>query len=111
MTLSSNAVERVEIFVGGFSAIAFQIVPVEMVVVDKGSVEDHSAVWLEGAGNYVGRVGMSAAVSRRAEAALGIGFYNEASEVWDAAVDFVDLFAPPLGDPRIQRVKDRKSVV
>ena len=100
-----RAVERMKIVVGRFRAIVFQIVPIEMVVVDEGAIEHDAAMRLEGAGDHVGGVGRRSAIGRGPEAALGIGLHDEAAEIRDVPVNLVHLLAPPLGDPRIQRIK------
>ena len=41
------AIERVEIIVSGFGAVVLGIAPVEMMVVDKGAIENDAAMRLE----------------------------------------------------------------
>ena len=84
------AVEVVEVVVAGAGAIGFEIVPVEVVVVDEAAVEDDAAVGLEGAGYDVGGLGWGAAVLRGAGAAFAVGLDDEAGEVGDRLVEVVD---------------------
>ena len=94
-----------KVVVGGFGAIILQIVPIEMMVVDEGAIEDDAAVRLERTRNHVGRVSRSSPISGRAEPPLRVRLHHEAAEVRNVPVDLVDLLPPPLGDPRIERIK------
>ena len=64
------AVEGMEDVVGGAGAVGFDVVPVEMMVVDEGAVEDDAAVGLERRGEHVGGVDGRAAVFARDRAGL-----------------------------------------
>src|SRR5579872_6386531 len=99
------AVKRMKVVVGGLGAIVLQVSPVEMVVVNERAVEHDATVGLERSRNHVGSVGRSAAISGRAEASLGISFHHEAAEIRDLPVNSVDLFAPPVRDLWIERIK------
>ena len=99
------AVERVKVVVGGFGTIVFQVVPIEVVVVNECAVEDHTAVRLECARDHIGRVGVSAVVSRRPGTSLGIGFYDKASKIRDQFVNAVDFLFPPVRDSRVERIE------
>ena len=99
------AVERVEIVVSRCGAVVLQVAPVEVVVVDEGAVKNDSAVRLEGAGDYVGSVRVSASVGGGTGAAFGVRFDYYSGEIGDLAVDFVEFFAPPGGYLGVQRVE------
>src|ERR1039458_794956 len=71
-----GAVEGMEIVVGRFRAIVFQFVPVEVMVVNKRSIEHDAAVRLESARNHIGGVGRRSAVGGGTEASLGIGLHD-----------------------------------
>ena len=92
---SELAVEGMEDVVGGAGAVGFGVVPVEVMVVDEGAVENDAAVGREGGGESVGGVGGGAAVAGGAGLAFGVGLDGEAGEVGDEGVDLVDLGGPP----------------
>ena len=69
------AVQIDEIVVGGAGAVVFRIVPIHVMVVDEAAVEQQAVVRLEGAGHYVGGVGVgSSADDRRANGPSESGF-------------------------------------
>ncbi len=98
------AVEGVEDVVGGAGAVGFGVVPVEVVVVDEGAVEDDAVVGGEGGGEGVGGVGGGAAEAGGAGLAFGVGLDGEAGEVGDEAVDLVDLGGPPGFDGGVEGI-------
>src|SRR5216684_65502 len=99
------AIERMEIVVGGFSAVIFGVAPVEIMIVDESTIKHDAMMRLERAGDDVGGVGGCAAIERRAEAAFGIGFDDEAAEVGNGGVNSVGFLAPPIGDGGIKWVE------
>src|SRR5580704_3836849 len=99
------AVERMKIVVGGFGAVVLRIVPVEMVVVDEGAIEDEAGVRLQRFGNDVSGVGWRAVIGRWAETAFGVGLYHDAAEVGDFSVDLIEAIAPPFRDGGIERIE------
>src|SRR5213075_2849950 len=102
------AVEGVEVVVAGAGAVSFEIVPVEVVVVDEAAIEDEAAVRFERAGYSVGGFGGGAVVLRGAYAAFGVGLDDEAAEVWDGSVNFVDFGFPPRDDGGVDGVEGGK---
>ncbi len=60
-------VQRVKVIVGGSGAVVLGIAPVDMMVVNKTAIHYHSVMRLQGARNYVGRVGGGPAVLRGPE--------------------------------------------
>ena len=60
------AVEGVEVVVARAGAVGFEVVPVEMVVVDEAAIEHDAAMRLEGAGYGIGGIGRGAAILRGA---------------------------------------------
>ena len=64
------AVEGVEDVVGGARAVGLEVVPVEVMVVDEGAVEDDAAVGLEGGGEHVRGVDGRTSDTARAQAGL-----------------------------------------
>ncbi len=98
------AVERMEDVVGGAGAVGLGVVPVEVVVVDEGAVENDAAVRSERSGEGVGGIGGGAAKAGGTGLAFGVGLYREAGEVGDEGVDFVDLGGPPVLHCRIERI-------
>ena len=91
------AVEGVEVVVAGAGAVGFEVVVVEVVVVDEAAVEDDAAVRFEGAGYGVGGFCWRSVILRGAYAAFGVGLDDEAGEVGDGFVDFVNFCFPPCG--------------
>src|ERR1700722_3755763 len=89
------AVEVVEVTVAGAGAVGLEIVPVEVVVVDEATIEDDAAVRLESAGYDVGSFGWGASIFGWTDAAFGVGLDDEAAEVGDGFVYFVDFASPP----------------
>ena len=59
----------------------------------------------ERAGDHVRRVGVRAAVSRRAEFAFGIRLHDESAEIGNRGVNFLHLFIPEINDARVERIK------
>ena len=86
ITLSSNLPSSgTKLSYGGAGAVVLRIVPVHVVVVDEAAVEEQAAVRRQRARHDVGGIGVRAAVSRRSDAALGIGLQDEAAEVGNRA--------------------------
>src|SRR5215471_13227157 len=94
-----------EVIVGGFGAIVLQIVPVEMVVVDEGAIEDDAAMWFQGTGNDVRGIGMATTVGGRARSSFRISFDDNAAEVWNLSVNQIHFLLPPLGDAWVERIE------
>ncbi len=99
------SVKRMEIIVGGFGAIVFEIAPVEMMVVNECAIEDDTVVRFERASDDIGGVGWSPMVERGAELAFGIGFDDEAAEIGNCCVERVNFPSPPFGDFGIERIE------
>lgn len=59
----------------------------------------------DGSGDDVRRIGIGAAVSGGAELTFGVGLHDEAREVRNRAVEFVDLVLPPRGYSGIPRIE------
>ena len=74
-------------------------------VVNKAAIENDPAMRLERAGDDVGRVGVRAAVGRRAEFAFGIRLHDEPAEIGNRGVNFLHLFIPEINDARVERIK------
>ena len=74
-------------------------------VVDEAAIEDQAAVRLERAGDHVGGVGVGAVVGGGADAAFGIGLHDDAAEVGDGGVEFVESGFPPGGDAWVERIE------
>src|SRR5215469_3575211 len=86
--------------------IRLQVVPVEVMVVNKSTVEDHAAVWFQRSCDYIGGFRGIAAVHRRTQLTFGIGLYDHTAEIRYLPVNFVELLPPPLiylGIERIER--------
>src|SRR6267154_218260 len=66
------AVEGMKDVVGGSRAIIFWVAPIEMMVIDEGSIKKNSAVAGQGAGENISSVGGGAAVDGWAGLAFGI---------------------------------------
>ena len=89
------AVEGMKDVVGGARAIGFQVVVVEVIVVDKGAIEHDAAVRSQSIGKHVGGVGRAAAVACGPGLALGIGLHREAGKIGNLLVNFIELCRPP----------------
>src|SRR5580704_12123362 len=100
-----RAVKRMEVIVGSLGAIIFQIVPIEVMVVHERAIKHDAAMRLESASNHIPGISGRSAVGGRTQSPFGVGFDHEATEIRYLAVDFVDLFSPPVGDAWIERVK------
>ena len=99
------AIEGVEVVVAGAGAIGFEVVVVEVIVVDEAAIEDDAAVRFERAGYGVGGFGGGAVILRGAYAAFGVGLDDEAGEVGDGFVDLVDFGLPPGDDGGVDGVE------
>src|SRR5579863_3200639 len=67
------AIQRMKNVIRCFRAIVLQVGPIQMVVIDKCTVEDDPMGRIECARDDVGRISGSAAVKRRTQASFGIG--------------------------------------
>ena len=94
-----------EYIVRGPRAVTLGILPVEVMVVHKCTVEKNAAVGLERARDHVGGIRWRPAVSGRTRPAFGIRLDNKSAEVRNAAIDAVHSLAPPLTEARVERVK------
>ena len=74
-------------------------------VVNKTAIENDAAVRFERAGDHVRRVGVRAAVGRRAEFAFGIRLHDEPAEIGNRRINLLHLFFPEINDARVERVK------
>src|ERR1700686_3731877 len=90
------AIEWMENIVGRPGAVSLGILPVEVMVVHKRSIENDAAVRPERPRKHVGGVCRRPAVSGRAGPAFGIGLHDESAKVRNFAVDGIRFFAPPL---------------
>src|ERR1035437_4688292 len=99
------AVERVEVVVACAGPVGLHVVPVEMMVVDEATVEDHATMWMQSAGHDVRGIGWGAAILRWTGAAFGVSLDDDAAKVRNRAVDFIHLGLPPGSDLRIQRIE------
>ncbi len=90
-------VEGMEVVIAGPGAVGFEIVPVQMIVVNESAIQNDAAVRFECAGNGIGSLGRSTAVFRGPDAAFGVGLDDKAAEVRDGFVD-LDRPSPPPGD-------------
>ena len=94
-----------EYIVGGSRAITPRILPVEMMVVYKGPVENDAPVGLERAGDHVGGVRRCSAIGGRARPTFRVRLDNKSPEVRNPTIDRVYFLAPPLPETRIKRIK------
>src|SRR5947209_17722919 len=94
-----------EYIVRGPRAVTLGILPVEVMVVHKCTVEKNAAVGLERARDHVGGIRWRPAVSGRTRPAFGIRLDDKSAEVRNAAIDAVHSLAPPLSEARVERVK------
>src|SRR5713101_8291624 len=99
------AVERMKNIIGSSGAIALGIVPVKMMVIDKGPVENDSGVRLKGMRDRVGCHCGRPAVGRGTCPALRVRFYDKSAEIGNLPVNLVNFLAPPFRNARIQRIK------
>src|SRR5580692_8449809 len=99
------AVERMEVVVRRACTIVFRISPIEMVVVDKRTIEDDAVMRRKGAGNYVGGIGRRPAIGRGTEAALRIRLDDNAGKIRNQSVNVVKLSSPPFANARICRIE------
>ena len=102
------AVEGTEVIVARAGAIGFEVVPVQMVVVDEAAIKNDAVMRLQGSRKHVGSLRRGASILRRAGAALGVGLDHEAAEVRNQPVDLIGLLLPPRRNPRIERVEGRQ---
>src|SRR6267154_3746772 len=99
------AVERMKDVICGSGAIIFWVVPIEMMVIDKGAIKKETVVRCQGTSDSVSRVGGGAAVGGWAGLAFGIGLDRKSGEVRDFPVDLVCFLFPPIGNSRIERIE------
>src|SRR5207247_11466296 len=93
----------------GPRAVTLGILPVEVMVVHKCTVEKNAAVGLERARDDVGGIRWRPAVSGRTRPAFGIRLDNKSGDVGNAAMDAVHSLAPPLAEARVERVRRVQS--
>ena len=103
------AIERMEDVVGGAGAVGLGVAPVGVMVVDKGAVEDDSAVGRERGGKGVGGIRGGAAKAGRPGLAFAVGLDSEAGEVGNERIDLVDLGGPPVFDCGIERIESAEA--
>src|SRR5258707_1455539 len=89
----------------GSGAIIFFVVPIEMMVKDKGAIKKETVVRCQGTSDSVSCIGGGAAVGGWAGLAFGIGLDRESGEVRDLAIDLVCFLFPPIGYSRIERIE------
>ncbi len=99
------AVEIVEVVPGGAGAVVLEVPPIHVVIVDETAVEDETPMRRERPRHHVGGVGVSAAISGRADAPFRIGLHDESAQVRNGAVNFVDLRLPPFANARVGRIE------
>jgi hypothetical protein len=92
----------------GAGAVVLQVAPVHLVVVDEAAIEEDAAVRLERPRDDVGGIGVRPFVGRRADAPFRVRLEDDAGEVRDCGVEFVDLRRPPLDHRRIERIVARQ---
>src|SRR6266480_2452589 len=84
-----------EYIVCGSRAITPRILPVEMMVVYKGPVENDAPVGLERACDYVGGVRRCSAISGRTRPTFRVRLDNKSPEVRNPTIDGVYFLRPP----------------
>src|SRR5437764_10774936 len=94
-----------KVVVSRAGTVGFRIAPVQMMVVNKSSIHDDTAVRLQGARNHVGSTSGGAPVLRRAGSAFGIGFDDESGKVGDLRVNAICGLLPPSRDLVIERIE------
>ena len=99
------SVQRMKDVVSRASAVGLQIVPVEMMVVDEGPIEQHPAVRFQSARQHVRRVHRSAAILRRSGASFRICLHDKSTQVGNLRIHLIDRLLPPGDHPRIERVE------
>src|SRR5207247_6794749 len=92
-----------EYIVRGPRAVTLGILPVEVMVVHKCTVEKNAAVGLERARDHVGGIGWRPAVGGRTRPAFGTRLDNKSAEVRNAAIHAVHSLAPPLAEASVDR--------
>src|SRR6266576_2609801 len=94
-----------EYIVCGARAVTRRILPVEMMVVYKGPVENDAPVGLERACDHVGGVRRCSAISGRARPTFRVRLDNKSPEVRNPTIDRVYFLAPPFSETRIKWIE------
>ena len=85
-------------------AVCLRILPIEVMVVDEGAVENHAFVRRERRGKCVGSIGRRTSKAGGTGLPFAVGLHGETGKVGNKIVDFVDLGGPPLFDCGIERI-------
>src|SRR6202044_4248528 len=75
------SIQGMKVVVAGAGAIRLSILPIEMIVVYKSAIQNHSAMRLQSTSDYVSRVGLGASILRRPNPSFGIRLDHDAAEV------------------------------
>src|SRR5439155_7460283 len=93
----------------GHGPVTLWITPIEMVVVHKGAVEEHSAVGLERTGDNICGIGRTPSICSWARAAFRVRLDHKSAKVGNLTINLVHLDPPPFGDTGIERVEGLQS--
>src|SRR5258706_13259046 len=97
------AVERMKDVICGSGAIIFWVVPIEMMVIDKGPIKKETVVRCQGTSDSVSRVGGGAGVGGWGGRAFGRRLDRKFAKVRDFPVDLVCFLFRPIGHCRTER--------
>src|SRR5215475_3742653 len=84
-------IQRVKDVVGSLRAIIFEIAPIQMMVVNKGTIEKHTALRFERECDDIRGVGWRSPVAQWTKPPFGIRLDDKTSKVGDLLEDVFDL--------------------
>ena len=109
ITLSSNFRRADGDAIGSSGAVGFQVVPVQVMVVNKCAIENESSMRLQRLRNYIRRFRNITPIHRRSQLSLGVRLYNHAAEIRNLAVHLVKFLSPPSSNLWIERIEGVQS--
>src|SRR5271165_2820914 len=95
--------------VGSPRPVGFQVVPVQVMVVNKRAIEDDSSMRLQHLRNYIRRFRSITPIHRRPQLSLGVRLHDHAAEIRNLPVDLVELLFPPSSNLWIERIEGVES--
>src|SRR5215470_619756 len=102
-------IQRIEDVVSRLGAIVLEIAPIQMMVVNERTIEEHASVRFESQCDCICGVGRRPSITRRTEPPLRVRLHNKTAQVGDLLIDVLGFVLPPGCNPRIQRIERLQS--
>src|SRR5262249_31978874 len=99
------AIQRMEYIVSGACAIRLWIAPVQMMVVDEGTVENDATVRSKRPCQNIRRIRGRSSIRGRADSSFRISLHREPTKIRNEREDLIRFRLPPRGNSRVDRVE------